>query len=88
MKVAGIFKGGDPCKGDRVAQFDQFLGLGVRSRKAVKNSPKTPRKWLQVGQSIGPAVPLMDDNIELESCSEIELFLEKRGLPIFDLCIG
>ena len=88
MKVAGIFKGDDPCKVDRVTQFDQFLGLGVRSRKAVKNSPKTPRKWLQVRQSIGPAFPLMHDNIQLESCSQIELFLKKGGLAIFDLCIG
>ena len=31
MKVAGIFKGDDPCKGDGVAQFDQFLGLGMAS---------------------------------------------------------
>jgi hypothetical protein len=31
MKVAGIFKSDDPCKGDGVAQFDQFLGLGMAS---------------------------------------------------------
>jgi hypothetical protein len=30
----------------------------------------------------------MDDNVELESCSQIELLLEKRSLAIFDLCIG
>jgi hypothetical protein len=64
------------------------LGLGVRPRKAVKNSPKTTRKWLQVGQSIGPAFPLMHDNIELDSCSQIELFLKKSGLAIFNLSIG
>ena len=30
----------------------------------------------------------MDDNVELQSCSQIELLLEKRSLAIFDLCIG
>jgi hypothetical protein len=30
----------------------------------------------------------VDDNIEPESCSQIELFLKKGGLAIFDLCIG
>ena len=41
MKVAGIFKGDNPCKGDRVTQFDQLLGLGMGTRKTVKNSPQT-----------------------------------------------
>jgi hypothetical protein len=30
----------------------------------------------------------MDDNVELQLCSQIELLLEKCGLAIFDLCIG
>jgi len=70
-----------------MAKFEKLACLVGCARKAVKNTAEAPGIGPQGGQGIRPAVALVDDHIEFKPDGEIQLFLEKDGLTIFDFRI-
>ena len=62
--------------------------MGGSTRKAVKDCPKTTCVGLESREGICPGVALVDDNVEGELDSEIELFLKENCLTVFDVGIG
>ena len=57
--------------------------MGGSTGKAVKDCPKPTCVGLESREGVCPRVALVDDNVEGESDSEIELLLEKNCLAIF-----
>jgi len=62
--------------------------LGGSTGKAVENGPKTTCVGLESREGVCPGVALVDDNVEGELDSEIELFLKENCLTVFDVGIG
>ena len=87
VEVPSVFKGGDAGERDQMAEFEKLPCLVGGARKTVKNAAQAPGIGLQGCQSIRPAVALMNDHIEFEPDGEIQLFLKKDGLTIFDFRI-
>jgi len=59
--------------------------LGGSARKAVKDCPKTTCVGLEGREGVCPGVALVDDYVEGELNSEIELFLKENCLTVFDV---
>jgi len=54
----------------------------------VKNCSKTTCVGLKSRKGVCPGVALVDDNVEGELNSEIELFLKENCLTVFDIGVG
>ncbi len=54
----------------------------------MKNCPKPTCVGLESREGVCPGVALVDDNVEGELNSEIELFLKKNCLTILDVGVG
>ena len=54
----------------------------------MKDRPKTTCVGLESREGICPGVALVDDNVEGELDSEIELFLKENCLAVFDVGVG
>ena len=62
--------------------------MGGSTGKAVKDCPKPTCVGLESREGVCPGVALVDDNVEGELNSEIELFLKENCLTIFDVGVG
>ena len=83
MEIAGIFKSGNSSKGNEMPKREEFFGLGGSTREAVKDCPKPTCVGLESREGVCPGVALVDDNVEGELNSEIELFLKENCLAFF-----
>ena len=54
----------------------------------MKDRPKTTCVGLESREGVCPGVALVDNNVEGELNSEIELFLKENCLTVFDVGVG
>ena len=54
----------------------------------MKDCPKPTCVGLESREGVCPGVALVDDNVEGELNSEIELFLKENCLTVFDVGVG